>query len=36
MIGLPNEKAKNGLLVIEIFTRMANVGENGKFGKNIT
>ena len=29
-----NEMAKNGLLVIRDFTRTANLGENGKFGKN--
>ena len=28
------EMAKNGLLVIRDFTRTANLGENGKFGKN--
>ena len=29
-----NEMAKNGLLVITDFTRIANLGENGEFGKN--
>ena len=29
-----NEMAKNDLLVIRDFTRTANLGENGKFGKN--
>ena len=36
MNGLPNEKAKNGLLVIRDFYKDANFGENGKFGENIT
>ena len=34
MNGLPNDMATNGLLVIEIFTRIANFGEKDKFGKN--